>query len=322
MDLKNRKLLTYLDQNSRQSINQLAKKLQLSNASVKNRIQHLLDKGIIKRFATIIDVGKLQFIPIRIFLKLTHASKTDEQELISFLINSQRIGWVVSVQGYWDINTYFTFKSIPEIHSFYNELTQKFGHIIADKQLGIYQSVVNYTRTYLIEKVTKEKRIITSSTKHVNIQDDEYLILQLLAENSRASILEIAQKTKLTSKTVIGKIKKLEKLQIITGYRIQLDLNKIDYEYYKLHVQFATGKRSDEQIKKLQMYISQLTQVIYEDTVTGGYDIELEVEVQSSQHLRNLVKQIRNRFSPLIADIEVLQYYEQHFERYFPKITD
>ncbi len=68
LDLKDRKLLYELDCNSRQTIQQLAKKIGLSKDAVNYRINKLIRNGIIKSFNAVIDTGKLGFISFRLFL--------------------------------------------------------------------------------------------------------------------------------------------------------------------------------------------------------------------------------------------------------------
>jgi DNA-binding Lrp family transcriptional regulator len=90
LDLKDRKILYELDINSRQSFNELSKKVGLSKDSVIYRIKKLQDSGIIKHFHTVIDVGKLGFISFRLYLKLQNSTPQKEAEIIKFL-KSQKI---------------------------------------------------------------------------------------------------------------------------------------------------------------------------------------------------------------------------------------
>ena len=74
LDLKDCKLLYELDCNSRQTIQQLAKKIGLSKDAVKYRINRLYNSKIIKSFNAVIDTGKLGFTSYRLFLKFYQLS--------------------------------------------------------------------------------------------------------------------------------------------------------------------------------------------------------------------------------------------------------
>ena len=99
LDIKDKKLLYELDLNSRQSFNQLAKKLKISTNSVIYRIKNLQKDGIIKEFPTIIDIGKLGFIGFRLYLKLQGITPKKEEEIINFLKNKEIVSWIVSIEG-------------------------------------------------------------------------------------------------------------------------------------------------------------------------------------------------------------------------------
>ena len=73
IDLKDRKILYELDTNSRQSYHEIAKKVGLSKDSIIYRIKKLQEQGVIKKFHTIYDVGKLGFISFRLYLKFQNS---------------------------------------------------------------------------------------------------------------------------------------------------------------------------------------------------------------------------------------------------------
>ena len=50
----------------------------------------------------------------------------------------------------------------------------------------------------------------------------------------------------------------------------------------------------------------------------SGYDIEIEVQIENENKLRELIEEIRERFSNIIKDYEILHYYKEHRLRFFP----
>src|SRR3989338_9273021 len=99
LDLKDRKILYELDIKSRQTYNEIGKKVGLSKDSVIYRINNLQKAGIIKQFHTVIDVGKLGFISFRLYLKLQNATPEKEVEIIEFLKHRKIVTWIVSIDG-------------------------------------------------------------------------------------------------------------------------------------------------------------------------------------------------------------------------------
>jgi DNA-binding Lrp family transcriptional regulator len=67
LDKKDQQLIFELDQNSRQSINSIAKKTKLSRDVVNYRIKQLEKKKIINGYFALIDFNKLGYQAIRLY---------------------------------------------------------------------------------------------------------------------------------------------------------------------------------------------------------------------------------------------------------------
>ena len=319
LDQKDRKLLYELDCNSRQTIQQLARKIGLSKDAIKYRINRLLKDEIIKSFNAVIDTGKIGFTSFRLFLKFYQLSPEKEREILDFLQKNKNLVWFVQVEGNWDINTWFLYKSLEEMNSFWIEFLTKFNNYIEKREFGIYSNVTYFSRAYLLKT---EKNIfsmpIISLTKEEKLDKSDLKIIELLSKNARISIVDIAQETSLTSKTIINKIKRLEKDKIVVGYRAEFNLEKLELKYYKIHI--STFNTTPEKIKRFKQYIQENPNIIYYDEVLGGYDIEIEVQIENENKLRELIEEIRERFSNIIKDYEVLHYFKEHRLRFFPSL--
>ena len=72
LDLKDKKILKCLEENSRQSHNQIAKKAGLSKESVRYRIKQLEEKGIIQNYKVVVDIKKLDYRAYHLFVNLNN----------------------------------------------------------------------------------------------------------------------------------------------------------------------------------------------------------------------------------------------------------
>jgi DNA-binding Lrp family transcriptional regulator len=318
MDARDVTILKELDKNSRIPYQQIAKKINLSKDTVNYRIENMKKIGIIKGFHASINVGKLGYIGMRLLLKLYQVSPEKEQEIIQYLLDEQDLGWIVSVEGYWDINTYFYFKDINQMHIFYQNFIDKYSNYIEDKNFSIYYQVKAYSRDYLDKQLERQSFIIYENSDPIEIDEKDTIILSLLGEDARTTILKMSQETGLTSKTVIERIKKLENEKIITGYRITLGLDKLNYTYYKIQITLFNSTMENK--KQLIQYIRENPNIIFEDKLIGGDDIEFEFEAQTPDQIRSFIDDIRRKFSTIIKEYELLTYYKLHQERFFPKI--
>ena len=84
LNKKDRKILYQLDLDSRQSLNQIGKKVRLSREVVQYRIKQLEKKGIIKGYRTLIDTSKLGYINCRLFIKFQKDTPQGEQKIINY----------------------------------------------------------------------------------------------------------------------------------------------------------------------------------------------------------------------------------------------
>ena len=80
LDLKDKKLLVALSQNSRASHNQLGKAVGISKSGVPYRIKRLRDTGVIRRFLTVVNLSAVGYTTYNVFFKL-HAAKEQEKKI-------------------------------------------------------------------------------------------------------------------------------------------------------------------------------------------------------------------------------------------------
>src|SRR3989344_841798 len=217
-DSKDRRLLYELDKNSRQSTSRLAKKTGLSKDSVAYRINRLLKEGVIKSFNTVIDTKKAGYTSFRLFIKLYNTTTEIEDKIFEFLLKNENLIWIVKVDGKWDINTWFAYKTIEEMNDFWKKLLEKYNNFILEREFGIYTNMAYFGRNYLLNGQGEKFSMPTiSMAEPTKLKDVDLKILELLSQNARIPVIELAKKTGLTSKTIITKIRWLKENKVIHG---------------------------------------------------------------------------------------------------------
>ncbi|HLC56441.1 MAG TPA: Lrp/AsnC family transcriptional regulator [Candidatus Nanoarchaeia archaeon] len=317
LDLKDRKLLYELDIDSRQSYHQIAKKIGLSKDSVIYRINKLQEAGVIKQFHTIIDVSKLGFISFRLYIKLQNITPEKENEIINFLKNQDVVTWIVSIDGEFDLGMWILAKSTREMNNLWRDILKRYINFIEKRWLTIFIKVSYYPRAYLLEKkYNTEEYVFISESEKIDIDKKDVEILKILTPNSRISILDMAKKLKITTKTVTARIKELEKKKIILGYRTMFDIEKLGYQYFKVH--FNLHSLTNEKEKQFKAFIKQNPNIIYDSEVLGGDDIEIDVQIRSIQELRSLLGEIKKQFAGIIKNYKYMLFYKEHKYIFFP----
>ena len=317
LDLKDRKIIYELDINSRQSFHNIAKKVGLSKDAIIYRINKLKQAGIIHRFHTVLDNGKLGFVPFRLYLRLKNATPTKEKEIIDYLKNQKEVVWLMSIDGEYNIGLATYVRTIKEMNVFWKRLLQEYLNFIEKRWLTIYTKVAYYPRAFFLNiNQNLDEYICFTEPDEVTVSETDLEILKFLAPNSRISVIEIAKKTNLTPKTVAKKIRVLEKQGVIVGYRTMFDLEKLGYQYFKVHINVQNMTQENE--KQIRAFIKHHPNIVYDNEILGGFDLEIEIQVKSLNELRNVLNEMKQRFSDVINNYTYMLFYKEHKYVFFP----
>ncbi|MBU1704679.1 MAG: Lrp/AsnC family transcriptional regulator, partial [Nanoarchaeota archaeon] len=129
-------------------------------------------------------------------------------------------------------------------------------------------------------------------------------ILKTIAENSRTTIVELSNKLSSDPRTIISKIKEMEKRKIILGYRILIDLKKIRKESFKAIVYFQNITPGKE--GSFKQYCKQNPYICYYIRNIAEWDVELDIEIGSYEEYNKLIKDMKEKFGDIIRTIETV----------------
>ncbi len=75
---------------------------------------------------------------------------------------------------------------------------------------------------------------------------------------------------------------------------------------------FLLNNVAKEKEKLFRGYIKFHPNIIYDDQVLGGDDFEIEVQAKNSEQLREILLDIKKRFSSIIKSQSISQFYKEH----------
>ena len=84
LEIKDRKILAELEQNSRQSFSEIAKKLRTSKEVINYRVKKLVNDGIITRFFTEINLHQLGLQVYKIYFQFQNVTDAREEEMYQY----------------------------------------------------------------------------------------------------------------------------------------------------------------------------------------------------------------------------------------------
>lgn len=307
---KDRTILYELDLNSRQPYSALAKKLRLGKDALIGRINWLRREGYIKGFTTMINPNKFGLTDCKFLVNYRNTTPEIEDEIADFMRKTKEIPWSVKVEDRWDLEIWFLAETINDAYDFWEKFRKKFGKYVESMRFGIWMNVRYFGRAFLIEGRQSEiSELIATGPQKTKISDTDLRILRLLASDARMPVYQIAEKSGVSSKTVTKRIKRLESEGVITGYRLNFGLEKLGANYYNIHINFH--EMDKEKRQEFDEYIRMQPNIVYDNVVLGGSDIELSVQTTSDEELRRLNEDIKRRFSGSIRDYFTVKFTEE-----------
>ncbi|AEB28997.1 putative transcriptional regulator [Carnobacterium sp. 17-4] len=114
-------------------------------------------------------------------------------------------------------------------------------------------------------------------------------IIQLLGDNARASLKEIAAETFLSSPAVSARIARLENEGIITGYSAQINLHKLGYHI----TAFINLELSPNQKPTFYPFVKACPNILECNCVTGEYSMLLKVAFPSTVELDGFIGELQ-----------------------------
>lgn len=318
IDCKDKKILYELDNNSRQSIQSIGRKVNLHKNVVLHRIKKLEETGIISNYFTLIDTSKLGYRSYRFNLLFQNTNDEIISEIINHFVEYKNTWWAVSTKGIYDFSAAIWVKNIEEFKRFWKQTLRKYHSFIRKQTFSIYLELFSLRPSYLlIDKSLKSditKYDIVLGSASVIIDDIDRKILHLISNNSRIPTFEIANKLNISPPTFRKRIRNLTKLGVIRGFRINIDHDKMGYKMFKIDMYLNDYKMR----KKILDFIIKNPHLIYICNSLGYADLEFDLMVEEESQLHNILDQIKNKFKGMIKYYDFIHEFKVHKVDYMP----
>ncbi len=135
-DKYDRKIIITLNQDARQNLAEISKKVGLSRDAVRSRIQRLIKDKVILNFKPILNPPNMGFPIINyVFIALHNPSAEEEKKFIAFMKAHRNITYVASLIGKWDFIVDIMAEDPGKFNEVLKELRQKFSSLIKDYEV-------------------------------------------------------------------------------------------------------------------------------------------------------------------------------------------
>ncbi|MFC1753399.1 Lrp/AsnC family transcriptional regulator [Thermoproteota archaeon] len=315
LDIKDRKLLYEIDLNARLGTSLLGKRIGLSQEGTFYRLQRLEKQSIISGYMTLLNFGKIGYTGYGVYARFQNVTKEQKKQIFEELKKHNHIYWIAEFGGKFDLAFAIMAKNIIHFNEMFTELSTKYNDKLKDMTISIRVELIQFPRDYLIDKkITTEKtprfgKYIESE----KLDKTDELILREITNSARISILELSKKVNKPASTVSGRIKQLEKKEIIQGYSTQIHCQEFGYQSYQLFI--STHNLTKEKKRKLSAYCQSHPNIIFYIETVGKWNFEIIYEIEGQKELQDLIIDIRTKFSDIIMDVESIVLFN-HYVKY------
>ena len=320
IDLKDRRIIYELDGNSRQSLTQVGKKVGLKKDVVSYRIKRMLDEKIISCFYTVIDAYKLGYSIYRLYINFQYVNEEIKNKIIKYFSNYRNICTVGEARGKYDLIVVVWVNDLSEFYRFWSDALERYGEYFETKIFSSYIHGVGFRQSYLLpEKYNLEDRKdheFFGVGKKVEIDKTDYHLLNEIALNARAQLIDLAEKLNCSSQTINYRIKRLKKEGLIQAFRVAINLPLIGYTRYKVDINL----KNHSERKNIINYVKSNPCLLYISTSIGISDLELEFVVESQNKLIDIIEEINLKFPMSIKNYSFYGDVVTYKETFLPKL--
>lgn len=312
LDKKDKKIIYELFKDARISNTQLASKVGLSKEAVAYRLKRFEKEEILLKITTIVDYYKLGYKQFQIRIKLNSEGKKEKEKFLEEIKKIPQVSTITKITGSWDYTMQILVKTIQEFQKLYDSFLNKVGNLISKKTASLIFNETYLSPTHLLENETIE---INQQVKEKTFELDENQdkIINLLEENARMPLIQIAKQMNVSITTIKYHLKLLEKNQIILSYKPVINLKKLRYQTYRVLIDLQDNTKKNNLVQKLKMNpkITKITQYL------GQYDIEFEGQYHNVNELLEELEELEKIIK--INEYEILHNNEKVITRGIPE---
>ncbi len=225
------------------------------------------------------------------------------QNLAKYLAQHSEVNWIARIEGPWDFSFTVRVKQLLELSTFLDNFKHKFHPFLNRIVMAVNIQVDFFAREYLVGAVRKSDSYIgytAPSESQIAPDKKEISILHLLSESPRLTLSELAQQVGISEFTARSKVNSLIEKGILKGTRLNINpeaIGVLNY-YVLLYLHPVSQKRLNEFIS----YCRRNSRVTYIVKALGDWDYELNLEVSSVKHYREIIMDLTKDFSDVIQD--------------------
>ncbi|MFH1802193.1 MAG: AsnC family transcriptional regulator [archaeon] len=328
MDKKDLQILRLLGENCRLNYATIAKAINVSKDTAKNRIKALEENKTITHYNTMVDLRPLDISKFQLFIKLKNTAKNKEV-FLEQLAKHNSFSFVNTFIGKYDLHIIVDTKDIHSFENIKKDIFETLRDQIQDYTILTFFSDVKHCHlipeTNLEIKFKREKDSAFSSMFKESFElEKEYLhyspdqidinLLKILTKNPKTSLVNLSENLRLNREAVKQRIAKLINKKIIKNFGANTSFDAFGYVTYFLLIKTNEGI-NDEQLRK---EFKKIKNIYYSAKTHGDYSLITYVLAKNPKELKETIKKIQETLENKILEMEVMIFDEIKLYKQFP----
>lgn len=292
LDIKDKKLLFAIWKNGRITTTSLAKQICVSQEVALYRMQRMQERKILKGIRTLIDESIYDFDLYRIYIQFKPTDKLKKEEFLKYAKSLPGFRKALLLAGPYDLAIYFRVWCAVEFNELQDQLFKRFGTIIHKKDLSLIIRTTYLPPSMLFPQARPEY-IVGGKKGELTLDTNDENILNLLRNNGRITILELADKTKLAPNTVRSALQRFEKEEVIKGYLPTYDLRSLGYDKFTVAIELENPaeKAKCTQLLNDHHHVTKIVELF------GKSDLEFECHFLTVEDLLEFIEHLKSNMN-------------------------
>ncbi|MFA6088816.1 MAG: AsnC family transcriptional regulator [Candidatus Woesearchaeota archaeon] len=315
IDIKDKKIMSILAQDSRAPLSKVGKSVLLSRDTVDYRIKRLIQKKAITLFHPKINYKKLGYFTYHVFMLIDEVHPERKEEFISALRKEEHVIMVIEYSDKWDLEVIMIAKNVEEFDTAITTISRRFPKMILEKD--ILEVITSYCDLELPREVTKHHIELQTkkdnTLQQIKLDKKDFEILHSLCKDAKASTYNIGETIGLSNDAVIYRMKKLLSQNIIEKFTTMFDFDILGYHTYMCTIQVTDFDKEHED--KFKEFVKNHNNIVKAEKTLGIWDLLIMIVVQNPIDFHKTLKEIKKEFSDIIKTHDVwIEYKMQFFE--------
>lgn len=284
------RVLAEISWDCRSPVTEIAKRLKLKSHAVRYAIEQLNEIIKLHPFC-FTNAFRMGLTPFRIYFSINSADKTKTIKMIEHVRRLPELGWFYSLYGYYQFGMSLRVPSMQALNNILSVFDAKFGDIITKKSIAIMSRFSFYEpAAACVGNGPRKAFEYTSDDDPVSLDSTDLNILTVVRSNAAAPVRDIAKRTGLPSSTVTYRLDRLIKNGVIVAFAYTYEDQLTGRESFLIQV--AVKGLGGYVIERLFNFARAHPKVVWASKTIGEWDVEMEVDLNSTSELDEIVHQI------------------------------